>query len=96
VLLALNACLQSRALASGREDLGALAGKAIDHGRTLPALLDQKAAILPGLAELRRLTARTLAASSEIVAENPMLSASWQADARLFAMFGVAANEPAE
>jgi len=94
VMLALNACLQSRALAAGRSDVSALAEEAIDHGRTLPAVLDQKAAILPGLAELRVLTARTLAASSELVAGSPTLAASWQADARLFAMFGVAAEAP--
>ena len=89
VLLALNACLRSRALAAGDLQLAALAEKAIDHGRSLPAVLAEKTAILAGLAELRLLTGDTLAASADVVAAFPVLAASWQADAGLFAMFAV-------
>ena len=95
VMLALNACLRSRALKAGREDLASLAGEAIDHGRTLPAVLDQKTAILTGLAELRALSVKALAAAVDVVAESPTHAASWQADARLFAMFGLAAEDSA-
>ncbi|TNF90416.1 MAG: hypothetical protein EP301_01155 [Gammaproteobacteria bacterium] len=95
VMLALNACLRSLALNSGREDLVILTGDAIDHGRTLPVVLDQKAAILPGLAELRALTVNALTAAVDVIAESATLAASWQADARLFAMFGLAAEDSA-
>ena len=47
VTLALNACLQSRALAAGNEELAALAEQAIVHGRSLPGVLAEKEAILP-------------------------------------------------
>ena len=88
VLLALNACLKSHA--GGHAELTALAERAISHGRTLPRLLGEKTAILSGLEQMRALTAATVAAASEVVAASPSLSASWQADARLFDMFGIA------
>ena len=91
VMLALNACLRSRA--SGHEALANLAEQAIAHGRTLPAVLEDKQAIVPGLAELRSLTGQTVSASAAVVAGCPALAASWQRDAKLFAMFGVDAGD---
>jgi len=91
VMLALNACLKARALVSESVELAARTEEAIELGRTLPAVLDDKAAILAGLDGLRTLTSRALAASNTVVAQSPALAKSWQADAKLFAMFGVAA-----
>ena len=82
-----DACLLARS--SGHAELAARAERAISHGRTLTAVLGDKAKILPGLAELRVLTAETMAASSEAVAASPSLSASWEKDARLFEMFAI-------
>ena len=88
VLLALNACLRSRS--AGHAELAARAERAISHGRTLSPVLGEKTRILPGLAELRALTAETVAAASDVVAASPSLSASWEMDARLFEMFAIA------
>jgi alkylation response protein AidB-like acyl-CoA dehydrogenase len=87
VLLALNGCLKAHG--AGRSELVAVAERAIEHGRTLPAVLGEKAAILAGLAQLRTLTAATVAAAADVVAASPSLSASWQKDARLFEMFAI-------
>ena len=87
VLLALNGCLKAHG--AGRSQLVAVAERAIEHGRTLPAVLGEKAAILAGLAQLRTLTAATVAAAADVVAASPSLSASWQKDARLFEMFAI-------
>ena len=92
VMLALNACLKSRALNGGHGELARRAAVAIEHGRTLPAVLAEKEAILSGLTEMRALTGRTLAESSAVLAECPALADSWHKDARLFAMFGVEAE----
>lgn len=89
VMLALNACLRSRAMDAGNGQLLGRAEAAIEHGRTLPAVLADKEAILAGLVEMRSLTGQTLAAAAEAVRGSPSLAASWQADAKLFAMFGV-------
>jgi hypothetical protein len=93
VLLALNACLRTRALAIEHHLLVDLADAAIEHGRTLPDVLDRKEAILPGLAYFRMLTGKTLAAADPVVEQNPTLLASWQKDRRLFAMFGIESEE---
>lgn len=93
VMLALNACLRSRALTAGDEGAAALALKAIEHGRSLPAVLAVKADILAGLAELRRLTTESLAAAAGVVAACPTLTASWQQDAKFFTMFGIETEE---
>ena len=95
VMLALNACLRVRAATAGMTELVDLAEQAIVQGRSLPAVLDQKAAILAGLAEFRSLTSRVVQAAGPLVAEHPTLAASWDADARLFAMFGVNLEETA-
>ena len=95
VMLALNACLRSRAERSERVELVTLADKAIAEGSKLPAVLGEKTAILAGLAELRKLTSAVLGVAEEMIAEFPTLAASWQADARLFAMFGLSSEATA-
>lgn len=94
VMLALNACLRARARDADDGRLLHAAEAAIDKGLKLPAVLAEKTAILAGLQDLRTLTAATLAAAAEVVAATPTLAASWQGDARLFAMFGVAEQAP--
>jgi len=93
VLLSLNACLRTRALAVDQPLLVELTDEAIGYGRTLTDVLAVKSAILPGLAHLRALTKRALAAADPVLEQNPSLMASWQNDRRLFAMFGVASEE---
>ncbi len=93
VLLALNACLKARAAEVGVPEIAVLADTAIHHGRTLPEVLGEKAAILPGLDRLRALSRETLDAAQAVVEQVPSLAASWQRDGRLFAMFGLETRE---
>jgi alkylation response protein AidB-like acyl-CoA dehydrogenase len=93
VLLALNGCLRARAVERGDDELVALTDTAIEFGATLPDLLAEKAAILPGLARFRTLTARVLGAADRIVDQTPSLSRSFEADGRLFSMFGIKQGE---
>ncbi len=92
VLLALNACLKSKA---ADDELTMRAERAIGLGRTLPAVLGEKEKILPGLAELRTLTAETLDVAGAALAAWPSLQDSWEKDARLFSMFGIAGEASA-
>lgn len=95
VLLAMNACVKARADEQGDRELSRLADEAIEHGRTLPAVLGQKSAILPGLARLRALTAPVVTKATPVLERYPALAASWQKDHRLFAMFGIETEENA-
>ncbi len=79
VMLALNACLRSRAMSAGQDALVTLTEQAIAQGRTLTAVLEDKQAIVPGLQALRSLTSQVLKASAPVIARHPALAASWRA-----------------